>query len=74
MRAIKTPLGRAGSVAIVIVISFRLDSYRQNGGWLYGWAIKNPARWPGEILKNRFNKMVFTVQTYAIIVNLSSLH
>lgn len=35
---------------------------------------KNPARWPGEILKNRFNKMVFTVQTYAIIVNLSSLH
>lgn len=35
---------------------------------------ENPARWPGEILKNRFNKMVFTVQTYAIIVNLSSLH
>lgn len=35
---------------------------------------ENPARWPGKILKNRFNKMVFTVQTYAIIVNLSSLH
>lgn len=31
-----------------IVISFRLDSYRQNGGWLYGWAIKNPSRWPGD--------------------------
>lgn len=35
---------------------------------------ENPALRPGEILKNRFNKMVFTVQTYAIIVNLSSLH
>jgi hypothetical protein len=28
----KSPHGRAGSVAIVIVISFRLNSYRQNGG------------------------------------------
>lgn len=55
-----------------------LASYINKYNWLCvfwgGVGKENPARWPGEILKNRFNKMVFTVQTYAIIVNLSSLH
>lgn len=55
-----------------------LAIYINKYNWLcvFFWARgkENPALWPGEILKNRFNKMVFTVHTYAIIVNLSSLH